>query len=86
MHNAFLIGETIYLRPLEKADAPLAVRWFNDSEVIRTLRRYRPMTLLEEEEFLAGPARCEQPHGRKTLKGGRPCWRVFSSIDRSWHG
>jgi RimJ/RimL family protein N-acetyltransferase len=59
MHNPFLIGETIYLRPLEKADAPLGARWLNDPEVNRTLSRYRPMTLPEEEEFIDGPARCE---------------------------
>ena len=34
----------------------------------------------------AGPARGEQPQVRKTLKGGRPCWRVSSSTDRSWRG
>jgi ribosomal-protein-alanine N-acetyltransferase len=50
--NPFLIGSKVYLRPLEKADAPLIVPWFNDQEVIRTLHRYRPLTLKEEEEFL----------------------------------
>jgi RimJ/RimL family protein N-acetyltransferase len=52
MINAFLIGKKVYLRPLEKADASLMVPWFNDQEVIRTLRRYRPLTLKEEEEWL----------------------------------
>jgi [ribosomal protein S5]-alanine N-acetyltransferase len=50
--NPFLIGDKVYLRPLEKADAPLIVPWFNDQEVIRTLLRYRPLTLREEEEYL----------------------------------
>jgi RimJ/RimL family protein N-acetyltransferase len=60
MHNPFLIGEAIYLRPLEKADAPSIVRWFNDAEINRNLLRYRPMTLAEEEEFiLSGAGRCE---------------------------
>jgi len=52
MPNAFLTGQAVYLRPLELSDAPLLVPWFNDPEVIRTLRRYRPMNLPEEEAFI----------------------------------
>jgi RimJ/RimL family protein N-acetyltransferase len=52
MPNAFLIGTHIYLRPLEREDAPAIVPWFNDPEVIRTLRRYLPLTLVEEQEFI----------------------------------
>ncbi len=52
MHCPFLIGPTIYLRPLEVADAPALVPWFNDGEVTRFLRRYYPMTVAREEEWL----------------------------------
>jgi RimJ/RimL family protein N-acetyltransferase len=52
MKNPFLIGAKVYLRPLEREDAPLLVPWFNDPDVTRTLRRYRPQTLRDEEAFL----------------------------------
>jgi RimJ/RimL family protein N-acetyltransferase len=50
--NPFLIGTNLYLRPLERADAPLAVAWLNDPEVSRTLRGRPPLTLRAEEEFI----------------------------------
>ena len=34
----------------------------------------------------AAPASSQQSQVRKTLKGGRPCWRVSLSTDRSWRG
>jgi RimJ/RimL family protein N-acetyltransferase len=52
MHNPFLIGPTVYLRPLEREDARPLVAWLNDPEVSRFLRAYRPLTLAAEEEFL----------------------------------
>jgi RimJ/RimL family protein N-acetyltransferase len=52
MQCPFLIGSSIYLRPLEREDARLLVPWLNDPEVTRQLRRYQPMTLAAEEEFL----------------------------------
>jgi RimJ/RimL family protein N-acetyltransferase len=52
VHNPFLIGSTIYLRPLEKADAPTIATWFNDPEVTHFLRRYQPLTVAAEEAFL----------------------------------
>jgi [ribosomal protein S5]-alanine N-acetyltransferase len=53
MQNPFLIGTKIYLRPLERADAPTLEAWINDPEVTRTLAFYRPMNLQNEEEFIA---------------------------------
>src|SRR5262245_60631972 len=53
MINAFLIGESIYLRPLERADAPLMQSWFNDPEIRRTIKRDRPIDLQAEEAFIA---------------------------------
>ena len=52
MTNPYLIGDRIYLRPLERADAPTVVAWFNDPEVRRYLQVYRPMSVQAEEEFL----------------------------------
>src|ERR1700757_943589 len=52
MKNSFLIGNKIYLRPLEKADAGSFLPWVNDPDVTRTLNIYRPMNLLAEEEAL----------------------------------
>jgi ribosomal-protein-alanine N-acetyltransferase len=59
MKNPFLIGEKIYLRPIERADAPLLVSWINHPEVTRTLRRHRPMNLQVEEEFIDRTARSD---------------------------
>jgi [ribosomal protein S5]-alanine N-acetyltransferase len=50
--NPFLIGPSVYLRPVEVADAAAVQPWFNDPEVRRTIRRYQPMTLAAEEDFL----------------------------------
>jgi ribosomal-protein-alanine N-acetyltransferase len=52
VQNPFLVGPTVYLRPLEREDARTLVAWLNDPEVTRFLRAYRPMTLAAEEEFL----------------------------------
>jgi RimJ/RimL family protein N-acetyltransferase len=52
VQNPFLIGDQIYLRPLELADAPAIVAWFNDPEVTRFLLRHQPMSLQAEEDFL----------------------------------
>ena len=52
MPNAYLLGPIIYLRPLEREDARALAGWFNDPEVNRTLRSYRPMNVAAEEEFL----------------------------------
>jgi RimJ/RimL family protein N-acetyltransferase len=52
VQNAFLIGNLVYLRPLEREDIPLLQTWFNDPEVTRTLARTQPMTRTDEEVFL----------------------------------
>jgi UDP-4-amino-4,6-dideoxy-N-acetyl-beta-L-altrosamine N-acetyltransferase len=50
--NPYLIGPTVYLRPLELEDARTVVVWFNDPEVNRFLLSYRPLTRAAEEDFL----------------------------------
>jgi RimJ/RimL family protein N-acetyltransferase len=52
VQNPFLIGPTVYLRPLEPQDAPTLTPWFNDAEVNRFMLRSRPMSVVEEEAFL----------------------------------
>ena len=52
MKNPFLIGAKVYLRPLEREDAPLFVPWLNDSAVTRTLVLYRPINLQTELDFI----------------------------------
>ena len=59
MQAPFLIGERIYLRPLEREDAPLLRQWINDPEVIRTLDVHRPRNLPAEELFIEQWAKSE---------------------------
>jgi RimJ/RimL family protein N-acetyltransferase len=50
--NPFLVGSKVYLRPLEREDAPVLAPWFNDPEVTRTLLRYRPLSVRAEEAWI----------------------------------
>jgi RimJ/RimL family protein N-acetyltransferase len=52
VQNPFLVGPTVYLRPLEPQDARAVTPWFNDAEVTRFMLRYRPMSVAEEEASL----------------------------------
>lgn len=52
MKHPFLIGPRVYLRALEREDAPLLREWINDPEVTRFLQIYRPMNLPAEEQFI----------------------------------
>jgi [ribosomal protein S5]-alanine N-acetyltransferase len=60
MKNPFLIGQAIYLRPLEREDAPLGVAWINHPEVTRTLARHRPVNLLGEERWIEQVTRSDR--------------------------
>ena len=60
MNSPFLIGEQVYLRPLEQADAPVIAPWFNDAEVTQFTLRYLPISLRAEEEFLANLAKSDK--------------------------
>ena len=53
MQTPFLIGNRLYLRPLERADAPLLAAFVNHPETRRTVLRARPTSLAQEEAFLA---------------------------------
>jgi RimJ/RimL family protein N-acetyltransferase len=52
MTNPFLIGDQIYLRPLERSDAAIVQPWLNDPDVTRTLRSTWPVSLRGEEDFI----------------------------------
>jgi ribosomal-protein-alanine N-acetyltransferase len=52
MMNPFLIGEKVYLRPVERADAPLFIQWLNNPDVQLTTLRARPLNLQDEEEYV----------------------------------
>ncbi|MCS6903330.1 MAG: GNAT family N-acetyltransferase [Candidatus Bipolaricaulota bacterium] len=52
MRTPFLIGEKVYLRPLERDDAPLLLPWVNDPDVIANLMMYTPKNLQNELEFI----------------------------------
>lgn len=52
MHNAFLTGQRVYFRPVERTDAPLLAGWINNPQVWRTIRQYLPKSLAQEEAFL----------------------------------
>jgi len=52
MKNAFLIGQRIYLRPLELEDAPQLAAYINDPEVRETLQMYRPVNQVFEKQFI----------------------------------
>lgn len=54
MDFPFMIGERIYLRPVEPEDVDRFVRWFNDPEVRATISTSFPMNRLREREFLDG--------------------------------
>ncbi len=53
MINPYLIGHAVYLRPLERPDAAAIVPWFNDPDVNHFLERVAPMTLHQEEQWIA---------------------------------
>ena len=49
--SAFLIGERVYLRPLERQDLALIRQWANDPEIRRLTGEVKPMSQAGAEEF-----------------------------------
>ncbi|MBI3726560.1 GNAT family N-acetyltransferase [bacterium] len=52
MKNPYLVGNKVYLRALEREDAPLVIAYLNDQAVRRTLLHVDPLNVPAEEEFL----------------------------------
>jgi RimJ/RimL family protein N-acetyltransferase len=59
MPPAFLIGTTVHLRALDRADAPTILPWVNDQQVIQHLLIHKPMNLAAEEAFIDAVNRSE---------------------------
>jgi RimJ/RimL family protein N-acetyltransferase len=62
MRNPFLIGEKVYLRPIEEADAERCYEWFSDPEVrVHILRRPYPNTARSSLDYFRSldPARTQ---------------------------
>jgi RimJ/RimL family protein N-acetyltransferase len=53
MKIPILRGQGVALRLLDQEDAAAVLSWFNDPEVLRTLRQYRPFGLGGEERFFS---------------------------------
>ena len=52
MAGPFLIGQRVYLRPLEKDDLPLVHKWANDPEIRRLTGEVKPMSQADADTFL----------------------------------
>ena len=52
MQNPFIVGDGIYLRPLEMEDVDSFVLWLNDEEVRQYLMRISPFNKIREKEFV----------------------------------
>jgi diamine N-acetyltransferase len=48
----FLVGERVYLRPIESEDLPLVRRWANDPEIRRLTGEVLPMSQAGADEFM----------------------------------
>ena len=48
----FLIGERVYLRPIEPEDLPLVRKWANDPEIRRLTGETLPMSQADADGFL----------------------------------
>ena len=47
-----LKGKKVFLRPVERSDLSVFLKWFNDLEVIQCLGGFRPITEIEEERWI----------------------------------
>jgi RimJ/RimL family protein N-acetyltransferase len=48
----FLAGQSVFLRPIELADAPLCQRWINDPQIRTFVANTRPWSDLAERKYL----------------------------------
>lgn len=78
MKNAYLIGERLYLRPIEPNDVPLFLQWFNDEDVRQYLGMIFPMNSLREEEWVKKlyESRNDLPFLMVLKEGDRPIGSV----------
>jgi RimJ/RimL family protein N-acetyltransferase len=74
VQTPYLIGTSVYLRPLEKEDAATVQPWMNDPEVTRTITWYRPVSRHGEEDYIVNRLKDEGTLGLMivTRDGDRP--------------
>ena len=69
-------GEQVFLRPSERDDLPLFVRWFNDIDVLRNLAMFAPMSDSGEtawfDRMLAAQGSTDYHYVICLLDGARP--------------
>jgi diamine N-acetyltransferase len=89
IQSAFLIGERVYLRPVEKDDLSLIRTWANDPEIRRLTGEVTPMTPAGAEDYFEKLSRdtdrvwfmivlkeSGQPIGETGLLRMFPAWRT----------
>ncbi|MCI0377671.1 MAG: GNAT family N-acetyltransferase [Gemmataceae bacterium] len=59
MRNPYLIGQTVYLRPVERDDADLVAPWVNDPEVRWYLAGRPPINQVSELDYIDRMSRSE---------------------------
>ena len=59
LNHPFLVGPNVYLRALDRSEAPVLLPWVNDQRVIRNLLIHRPTSLAAEEAFIDSVSRSE---------------------------
>jgi RimJ/RimL family protein N-acetyltransferase len=59
MKTPFLVGTSIYLRPLNREDALVLQQHMNHPDVNRTIAMWRPMSLEREQEWIESTSRGE---------------------------
>jgi diamine N-acetyltransferase len=74
--HPMLRGELVALRPAERSDIPLFVRWLSDAEVTRSLLIRAPLSIAMEEQWFAAmlehQGRSDHHYVICTLADGRP--------------
>ncbi len=71
----FLIGEHLYLRPVEAADLPVCQVWINDPEIRGLVANVRPIDLVGEQAW-------HQSHDRRPLPAEIHLAIVLHEADR----
>ena len=54
MENEFIVGKTVYLRPVESKDALIYCQCMNSPEVRLTFFTIFPINLIQQEELIKG--------------------------------
>ncbi len=89
IQTPFLLGERVYLRPLEREDLPLICKWANDPEIRALTGEVTPMSRAGAEEwfervrtdrdrvwFIVALKENDRPIGEAGLLRMFPAWRT----------